>query len=171
MLTSAQREIRAADSDSPCSVVYASTAAHLAVEVGVVAVLEGGAAAAAARAALATRHPASPRPRQCGAFCCPLATPFRNLRAEFGDVQQVFEHVEHLKAKARIAKLTCISYSSATYRVVNIIIAGVAPDAEVGEAEAEAVVVARVEAVEEHVLVDIPAAVDLQALRIDIYAD
>ena len=48
-----------------------------------------------------------------------------------------------------------------TYWVVNIIIAGVTPDAEVGEAEAEAVVVARVEAVEEHVFVDIPAAVDL----------
>ena len=67
--------------------------------------------------------------------------------------------------------LMFISYPSATYRVVNIIIAGVAPDAEVGEAEAEAVVVARVEAVEEHVLVDIPAAVDLQALRIEVNAD
>ena len=32
-------------------------------------------------------------------------------------------------------------------------------------------VVARVEAVEEHVLVDIPAAVDLQALISDINAD
>ena len=142
-------------------------AAHLAVEVVVVAVLEGG---AAARAALAAARLTSLQSKR-GTFDCPLASPFRNLRAEFGDVQQVFEHVEHLKGKERISKLTCISYSSATYRVVNIIIAGVAPDAEVGEAEAEAVVVARVEAVEEHVLVDIPAAVDLQALISDIYAD
>ena len=57
------------------------------------------------------------------------------------------------------------------YRIVNVRVATVAPDAEVGEAEAEAVVVARVEAVEEHVLVDIPAAVDLQALISDINAD
>ena len=102
-LTSAQRE-RDPSRRLPLSVVFASAAAavrtlssilaaHLAVEVVVVAVLEGG---AAARAALATRRPAPSWPRQFGAFCCPLATPFRNLRAEFGDVQQVFEHVEHL---------------------------------------------------------------------------
>ena len=50
------------------------------------------------------------------------------------------------------------------YRIVNVRVAGVAPDAEVGETKAEAVVVALVDAVEEHVLVDVPAAVNLEAL-------
>ena len=50
------------------------------------------------------------------------------------------------------------------YRIVNVWIAGVAPDAEIGETKAEAVVVALVDAVEEHVLVDVPAAVNLEAL-------
>ena len=73
-------------------------AAHLAVEVIVVAILEGG-AAAARLAALQIKR---------GTFYCPLATPLRNLGTEFGDVQQVFEHVEHLKGKDIISKLTCI---------------------------------------------------------------
>ena len=73
MLTSAQREIRAAD--SPCSVVmyrrrlagaavvrtlFSVPSAHLAVEVVVVAVLEGGAAAAARAALAAARLAALP---------------------------------------------------------------------------------------------------------------
>ena len=51
------------------------------------------------------------------------------------------------------------------YRIVNVRVAGVAPDAEIGETKAEAVVVALVDAVEEHVLVDVPAAVNLEALQ------
>ena len=51
------------------------------------------------------------------------------------------------------------------HRIIHVSVAGVAPDAEIWEAEAEPVVVALLDAVEEHVLVDIPAAVDLEALR------
>ena len=54
--------------------------------------------------------------------------------------------------------------TKASYRIVHVSVAGVAPDTKIGEAEAETMVVALVDAVEEHVLVDVSAAVDLEAL-------
>jgi hypothetical protein len=67
-----------------------------------------------------------------------------HLGAKLFKVQQVLELVER--------------------GVVNVAVAAVAPHAEIGEAEAHAVLLIALEAVKQHVLVDVPAAVDFQAL-------